>query len=206
MSKQRLLKDALFLCNHRYQSGNPYETIQEQIRQEIINDRIKNRELNREEFNNLVFMEPPSTDSLLGYLAPKNKSRTLTDVADRLLEVTDRCLTGDATSTPIEIFKCASNLDPWFESCFIISARFNPKLLGDLLVRPLYGDDKKYHSNPENKLYIDDGNHRALVYIVFLKFDVWQYELAPVNIIQSTDFFHHLPWGHHELTDKKLRK
>lgn len=95
-------------------------------------------------------------------------------------------------TTYCEVFKHFSEDKPWFEGCFIISARFDPRLLGELLVRPLAAYKKPAHSL-KIKFYLEDGNHRALVYAVFLRLDAEAYQ--PVRVIFSKDWTHLYPWA-----------
>ena len=82
--------------------------------------------------------------------------------------------------------------EPWFEGCFLISARFDPRLMGELLVRPLAAYEKPAHS-PKVRFYLEDGNHRALVYAVFLRLCAEKYQ--PVRVIFSKDWTHLYPWA-----------
>ena len=74
----------------------------------------------------------------------------------------------------------------------IISAKFDPRLMGELLVRPLTAYEKPAHS-PKIRFYLEDGNHRALVYAVFLKLHAETYQ--PVRVIFSKDWTHLYPWA-----------
>ena len=56
--------------------------------------------------------------------------------------------------------------EPWFDGCFIMSARFDYRLLGELKIRPLETEETSV--SPDGSFYLEDGNHRALVYLVFL--------------------------------------
>ena len=114
---------------------------------------------------------------LVDLLTPKGKSRTLKEVVDRILEVYPH-------ESPIQVFKEFYEDEPWFEGCFLISARFDPRLMGELLIRPLAAYEKPVHS-PNIRFYLQDGNHRALVYAVFLGMGAETYQ--PVRGIFSKD-------------------
>ena len=93
--------------------------------------------LNEADFYNLVFMETNisvwgANQQLVDTLTPYGKSRTLREVVHRILRVYPY-------NTPIQVFKHLSADESWFEGCFVISARFDPRLLGNLLIRPLDG-------------------------------------------------------------------
>ena len=117
-----------------------------------------------------------NNQKLVDTLTPKGKSRTLKKVVDRILEAYPY-------QRPIEVFKHLSEDEPWFEGCFIISARVDPRLLGELLVRPLAAYEKPVHS-PKIRFYLEDGNHRALVYAVSLRLHAEKYQ--PVRVIYRT--------------------
>ena len=146
--------------------------------------------LSEPDFNDLVFMEAndnvwANNQALVDRLTPAGRSRTLTDIVDRVLEAYPY-------ERPIQVFKHLSADEPWFEGCFIISARFDPRLLGELLIRPLTAYEKPAHS-PKIRFYLEDGNHRALVYAVSLRLQAEMYQ--PVRAIFSRDWSHLYPWG-----------
>ena len=180
--KELLLADA----NRLSASQSEYET----IRHQIDSAEYKTFTLSKSDFNDLVFMEANNSvwannQKLVDTLTPKDKSRTLKEVVDRILKVYPH-------ERPIEVFKQLSEDEPWFEGCFIISARFDPRLMGELLIRPLAAYEKPAHS-PNIKFYLEDGNHRALVYAVFLRLHVEKYQ--PVRVIFSKDWAHLYPWA-----------
>ena len=141
-------------------------------------------------FRNLVFMEANNyvwlaNHELVGKLTPCGESRTLQDVVERIVtEYGDR--------SPIEIFKRLSENEPWFDGCFITSARFDYRLLGELKIRPL--NEKEEKDSPDGSFYLEDGNHRALVYLMFLHLGVIE-EYKPVRAIWSKDWGHIFPWS-----------
>ena len=94
-----------------------------------------------------------NNQKLVDLLRPKGKSRTLKEVVDRILKAYPY-------QSPIKVFKHLSEDEPWFEGCFLISARFDPRLMGELLVRPLAAYEKPAHS-PTIRFYLEDGNHRV---------------------------------------------
>lgn len=146
--------------------------------------------LSEADFYDLVFMEAndavwAKNQKLVDLLTPEGKSRTLKEVVDRILKIYP-------SESPIKVFKRLSDDEPWFEGCFLISARFDPRLLGELLVRPLAAYEKPAHS-PRIKFYLEDGNHRALVYAVFLRLRAEKYQ--PVRVIFSKDWTHIYPWA-----------
>lgn len=178
--KERLMKDAnkVFCCPSLF---------------EEYTRRIENAEyspccLDKEQFNNLVFMQTnkwvwADNQELVDKLAPEGKPRTLNAVVERILREY-------RYDHPINIFKHLSIDELWFEGCFIVSARFDPRLLGELKIRPLEPEEKGV--SPDGSFYLEDGNHRALVYSVFLRLGKKEYE--PVRAIVSDNWEHIYPW------------
>ena len=180
--KELLLADA----NRLSTSHSEYEATQQQIERA----EYKIFTLREADFYDLVFMEAndsvwANNQKLVDLLTPKGKSRTLKEVVDRIMTVYPH-------ESPIKVFKHLSENEPWFEGCFLISARFDPRLMGELLVRPLTAYEKPAHS-PKVRFYLEDGNHRALVYAVFLRLHAEKYQ--PVQVIFSKDWTHLYPWA-----------
>ena len=180
--RELLLADA----NRLSASHSEYEA----TRQQIDSAAYETFTLDEADFYDLVFMEAndnvwADNQKLVDTLTPKGKSRTLKEVVDRILEVYPY-------ESPIQVFKHLSEDEPWFEGCFIISARFDPRLLGELLIRPLAAYEKPAHS-PKIRFYLEDGNHRALVYVVFLRLHAETYQ--PVRVIFSKNWTHLYPWA-----------
>ena len=162
----------------------------EAMRQQIESAAYETFTLSEADFNDLVFMEAndavwANNQKLVDLLTPEGESRTLKEVVDRILKAYPY-------QSPIKVFKQLSGDEPWFEGCFLISARFDPRLMGELLVRPLTVHEKPAHS-PKIRFYLEDGNHRALVYAVFLRLHTAKYQ--PVRVIFSEDWTHLYPWA-----------
>ena len=100
--------------------------------------------------------------------------------------------THSPVDSQIKVFKHLSEDEPWFEGCFIISARFDPRLTGELLIRSLTACEKPAHA-PKIRFYLEDGNHRALVYAVSLRLHAVVYQ--PARVIFSRDWSHLYPRG-----------
>ena len=180
--KELLLADA----NQLSASLSEYEATRHQIESAA----YKTFTLREADFDDLVFMEAndavwANNQKLVDILTPKGKSRTLKEVVDRILKVYPH-------ESPIEVFKQLSEDEPWFEGCFLISARFDLRLMGELLVRPLTAYEKPAHSL-KIRFYLEDGNHRALVYAVFLRLHAEKYQ--PVRVVFSKDWTHLYPWA-----------
>jgi len=180
--KELLLADA----NRLSASHSEYEATRHRIK----SAEYETFTLREADFYDLVFMEAndnvwANNQKLVNLLTPKGESRTLKEVVDRILQVYPY-------QSPIKVFKHLSEDEPWFEGCFLISARFDPRLMGELLVRPLAAYEKPTHS-PNIRFYLEDGNHRALVYAVFLRLHAEKYQ--PVRVIFSKDWTHLYPWA-----------
>ena len=180
--KELLLADA----NRLLASLSEYEA----TRQKIESAAYETFMLRETDFYDLVFMEAndavwANNQKLVDILTPEGKSRTLKEVVDRIMQIYPH-------ESPIKVFKQLSEDEPWFEGCFLISARFDPRLLGELLIRPLTTYEKSAHS-PRIKFYLEDGNHRALVYAIFLRLHTEKYQ--PVRVIFSEDWTHIYPWA-----------
>ena len=178
----------LLLADAHQLSASPSEY--EATRQQIEHAKYETFTLNETDFDDLVFMEAndsvwENNQELVDLLTPKGKSRTLKEVVDRILKVYPY-------ESPIQVFKQLSEDEPWFEGCFLISARFDPSLMGELLIRPLTAYEKPAHSS-NIRFYLEDGNHRALVYAVFLR--LWAEKYQPVRVIFSKDWTHLYPWA-----------
>ena len=180
--KELLLDDA----NRLAASPSEYEA----TRQKINAAAYKIFTLSEADFNDLVFMEAndnvwADNQTLVDTLTPKGQSRTLKEVVDRILKAYPY-------QHPIQVFKHLSEDEPWFDGCFIISARFDLRLMGELLIRPLAAYEKPAHP-PKIRFYLEDGNHRALVYAVSLRLHTTVYQ--PVRVIFSQDWSHLYPWA-----------
>ena len=181
------MKELLLADAHRL-STSPSEY--EATRRQIERAEYETCTLRESDFHDPVFMEANASvwannQKLVDLLTPKGKSRTVKEVVDRILKAYPH-------ESPIDVFKQLSEDEPWFEGCFLISARFDPRLMGELLIRPLAAYEKPAHS-PKIRFYLEDGNHRALVYAVFLRLHVETYR--PVRVIFSKDWTHLYPWA-----------
>ena len=121
--KVTLMRDA----NKLYSDRSAYEC----HKRKIANAEYKPMCLDEEEFRNLVFMWTNNyvwllNDDLVDKLTPKCESRRLPDVVERIENEYGR-------GSPIEIFKRLSGDESWFDGCFIMSARFDCRLLGELM-------------------------------------------------------------------------
>lgn len=179
--KEKLMEDAnKVFC---------YPSLFEKYACRIKKAKYRPHSLDAAEFKNLVFMGTNDTvwannQTLVDKLTPEGEPRTLKTVVERILAAYP-------FDHPLKIFKHLSIDEPWFDGCFIVSARFDPHLLGELKIRPL--DMEEESVSPDGVFYLEDGNHRALVYAVFLRLGIIE-EYKPVSAIVSDDWEHIYPW------------
>ena len=79
--------------------------------------------------------------------------------------------------------------EPWFKRHACLSLCFNKNLMGELWIRNLAKscvDPCERKHSPKGTFYIEDGNHRALVYAVHLELGMAVYE--PVDAIHATSW------------------
>lgn len=137
-------------------------------------------QLTCDEFLNLIFMGPPPIwrkhphqHNLLLNLCYKTIGEVV-DIIKNHLSITS--LHGIKSA---EVFQKLQNIvakdqtgqdesKPWFEKHLILSEKFDKRLMDPLWVRnpSIHGDEKQYCDKNKQHLYIQDGNHRALVYAV----------------------------------------
>lgn len=185
--KSILMKDA----NKLHSNRSEYEAHQRMIEKAT----YRRISLDYEKFRNLVFMGTNATvwhqnQDLVDKLTPEGKSRTLGDVVDRIIEEYRH----SPDDLPLQIFKRLSDDEPWFKESFTMSARFDPRLLGELKIRPLdTADSEEKNISPSGSYYLEDGNHRALVYLLFLRLGVIKV-YDSVQAIISDHWEHIFPW------------
>lgn len=154
----------------------------------------------KDDFDNLVFMGAPST-----WKESKNESTSykfLYDLCHKPLKyVVEKVMRGEKHSDPTLVFeelldiKAKNEEYPWFLPHMRISQHFNKELMDRLWIRNLtkYDDgdkneDDKCERNkcPEGSFYMEDGNHRALVYAVHIACGVKTYR--PVKVLHATSW------------------
>ena len=178
MSFDLLLKDAKKLVNN----PNKLRRAREDIRQMEFCE----RKLSFEEFHNLVFMLAPPDENWDEYFPFRNSlcGKTLETIIEKIKHKGDN---------PLEIFHELSKEDDWFESHFVLSARFDPRLMGHLWIRDLREHEKE--QGIKGSFYIDDGGHRALVYALYLACKQLDYKETPVMAYHGATWEHILTWA-----------
>ena len=145
-------------------------------------------ELDKDEFYELIFMGPPP-------IWEKNPQehrfllslcfQPLKDVVELVMEETRK----EKTSA-VSVFdgllhiKAKNESDPWFEKNKIISRAFDKRLMDRLWIRNITKGGREKESG--GKFYMQDGNHRALVYAIVLKCTELSYE--KVNALHATSW------------------
>ena len=148
--------------------------------------------LDEKEFFNLIFMNAPSKwendEKNHKFLLCICKT-TLKDVIEKIINKSgiDR-----QNTTPTQIFEsidvsAIGEPQPWFQSHAKISRFFDENKMGDLWVRNLSKYSGGERENCLNgSFYLDDGNHRALVYAMYVKLGKMNY--SPVNAMHATSW------------------
>ena len=159
--------------------------------------------LTRDEFDNLVFMgEPPWWNNLDEYPPCWDKEKCpekspiteeqkwlsklclkpLKDVARKVIEKGN----ADNPTIVFENIKVIPRCDkvPWFQRHTQLCSSFSKSLMDKLWIRNLALHEKA--SSPNGTFYIEDGNHRALVYAVLLELEQVDYE--EVEAIHATSW------------------
>ncbi len=164
---------------------------QEQVNNEYIFTKLK---LTEEEFYSLAFMGPPP--AWKKYLeedkVPLNLCfKRLIDVVEILRKETK----GDKDD-PYSVFKGLEhvktprnngsfNKESWFRSHVLLSKRFHKKLMPPLWIRNVTRNGNETE-NGAGPFYVQDGNHRALVYAMRLACSCKGYE--PVSALHATSW------------------
>ena len=121
-------------------------------------------------------------------IAPKGKSRSLRSVVERIRS-------NYSSSTPEQLLTSLYQESDWFGRHFSLSTHFEPLLLSPLWVRSVREYEKRdcEESKWQDKLYIEDGSHRALVYALHILCKVE--EFTPVPILWCRSWQHILCWA-----------
>lgn len=154
----------------------------------------------KDEFDNLVFMGAPSQ-----WKEAKDECNSynfLYDLCHKPLKyVVEKVMRDEKHSDPNLVFENLLDITakdekyPWFLKHLRISRHFNRELMDRLWIRNLtkYDDDdknedKKCERNkcPDGSFYMEDGNHRALVYAVHIACGVESYR--PVKVLHATSW------------------
>ena len=164
-------------------------------------------QLDREEFDNLVFMNAPpwwkreyhserrhnNPDLTEGQaFLLKLCGKTLKEVVQKVIEKSE--LNGEnSTSTAVleklgmkaKHKRSAEESEPWFKPYADLSRCFNKERIPPIWIRNLSSEER--NSCPDRTYYIEDGNHRALVYALRL-------ELKEEDTYNPFDAIHGTSW------------
>jgi len=157
----------------------------------------------------LIWMGPPADwntytpsattmGKIYGKLAPEGRSRSLRSIVERIRS-------DYSGNTPEELLTALCKEDDWFGRHLSISTHFEPLLLSPLWVRTLRLNEKQAWGEPqgEDKFYIEDGSHRALVYA--LRLACGNDKFMPVPILWCRSWKHILCCAAgHDLGDQDL--
>ena len=142
------------------------------------------------EFDNLVFMNPPpaweSKPGKHNFLLSICKV-TLQKVVEKVIEESNY-----EGNDPTTVFK---NIDvvagdedrPWFEPHVHISRSFDKSRMDEIWIRNLssYSEGER-EKCPNGSFYMEDGNHRALVYAMYVRLGKMEY--SPVDALHATSW------------------
>ena len=168
-------------------------------------DEFTRLQLTENEFNNLVFMGAPSwwtgAESYPPGCDPGKTPKPPVREGDRFLDslgfkplqhvaqkVIERSGLNGRNLNPTKVFE---NIDiiprydqkPWFQKHANISRNFHKSLMTPIFIRNLAHDERNQLSQT---FYVEDGNHRVLVYAVHIACGATTYE--PVKAIHATSW------------------
>ena len=131
---------------------------------------------------------PTKEGKIYEKLAPQGESRTLGNVAKLIRS-------NYAGVTPEELLTTLQKKSSWFDRHLSFSTHFDPKLLSPLWVRSIREHEKGCcgPSGWQDKLYIEDGNHRSLVYALRILCEAEKFIAVPVLWCKS--WKHILCWA-----------
>jgi hypothetical protein len=151
-------------------------------------------QLTENEFNNLVFMHPPSYWTDVERYPLREGQKFLNSLCVKPLhhvvqKVIERSGLDGQNLNPTKVFE---NIDviarrepaPWFKSHAAMSRGFRKSLMTPIFIRNLTPGER--NQCPSGTFYADDGNHRALVYAVHIACGATTYE--PVEAIHATSW------------------
>ena len=150
--------------------------------------------LERDEFDNLMFMGPPTRecDKFEDEWLLSLCNLPLKEVANRVIDKATDLGTAARAFGSIDVISNAYNHHPWFKRHELISLYFHKNLMDRIWIRNLsdWGspDDKNQErlKQPNCSFYIIDGNKRSLVYAVMLQLGQMQY--LPVEALHSASW------------------
>ena len=150
--------------------------------------------LERDEFDNLMFMGPPSRerDRIENEWLLSLCNLPLKEVANSVIaKATDSGSAARAFGS-IDVISNKYNHQPWFKPHEIISQHFHKNLMDRIWIRNLSDwdspDDKNQErlKQPNCSFYVIDGNKRSLVYAVMLQLGQMPY--VPVEALHSASW------------------
>lgn len=179
MSFDLLLKDAKELAS------NPNEL--RRTRMNIKQMELHEIKLCSKQFHNLVFMQAPKEENWERNFPTRYSlcGKTLETIVKKIIH---------KGNDPVEILHELSKEDDWFQHHFVLSIRFDTRLMGHLWIRDLRIHEDK--QDIKGSFYLEDGSHRALVYALYLACRQLDYDKTPVMAYHAATWKHILPWAH----------
>ena len=149
--------------------------------------------------DNLIWMGHPKewwpytpfadkTGKVYEKIAPKEESHSLRNVAERIRSN----YSGD---TPEQLLTAVYQESDWFGRHLIYGTHLSSVILPPLWVRTLRWHEKEMWGEPkwQDKLYIEDGNGRALVYALRILYG--NEEFRPIPVLWCKSWKHILCWA-----------
>ena len=192
MSNEALLQNAKQVLNQ-----NRFEDIRRKIENAKYHlGLITDKEVFLEK---LIWMGPPAAwktytsnatqmGRIYSKLAPHGTSRSLGNIAKRIR-------LNYSGNTPEQLVASLYQESNWFGRHLGFCTHFDPLLISPLWVRTLRDNERQAWGEPmgQDKLYIEDGNHRALVYALHIMYGTCQF--LPVPILWCKSWNHILCWA-----------
>ena len=153
--------------------------------------------LTEEGFNNLVLFNAPPRFEHDGKRFLKSLCTVrLYEAVEKVLEkISDYDEHGASVWDTLDMVlkNTSDSCDEWFAHLLSLGKSFDLDCMGKLWIRNLSNPDctssgglNDGKENPEGSFYITDGSHRALIYAVKVRCDVFAYKDHPVKAIHAT--------------------
>lgn len=196
MSKQTLMEHAEKILS------NP--DVYEDIRKKIVNTKYCFGVIDDKDIflDNLVIFGAPArwktretyptkTGEFYRKIAPNGESASLRRVTKRIQSL----YSGKTTAQLLIALR--QDTDEWFSDLLHLYVHFDARIFSPLWVTSLRRSHHKWpadgDSSWEDKMYLVDGNHRALVYAIRLLVD--NEDFRPVPLLWCKSWDHILPWA-----------
>ncbi|MDE0638441.1 MAG: hypothetical protein OXI43_21575 [Candidatus Poribacteria bacterium] len=154
-------------------------------------------ELTRDEFDNLIFMGPPPI-----WKKYPSQHRLLLGMCFKTIKEVVEIITNGKnlhSTSSVDVFQNLQKIvakqpsgqdesDPWFRKHLILTKKFDETLMDPIWIRnpSIHGEEKQYCGKDQRHFYMQDGNHRALVYAIRVACGEEDYK--PVKAVHATSW------------------